>query len=803
MSGNPTYQNITATVRPPRCAIFINGASDYWRAAVDGAIMQASQVWGGRYFLIIPTDGERISAKFWELLEEYSPDHLAIFDLTFSDVEHADPDQYKTTKQRYRDSWDSEGNPADGFENWFSGSAAQSRIDKLTISDDLNRELLNRLSPFHYNDAVDSHVTRKSGFGYPFTQMSKIISATTSQIGLIALPPLIDNLNLKILIHSETGAVSADHYSEAGFKSERLPDGVAVLDLLRVTHGSSGISADGDLKPDANLMAKMPFGISMLHLGQYYRADRHMSYREPVVVVLGDTVEDFCLYYSLSRMHEGVKWLPLEWLRASNKSLNERHIRHERGEEPRELTQEEAAACVLTSAFYELIGYGHDEKRVQLCSMSLRQRQLISYRRQVARCSYFGAEFTAKIDCLPVEKVSTSCVSRVFETNNYVNHRSMVFVDGGSVSQFDTPTVKNFSSIRLPDHYWLTSLQIEGYQPPSLPTLGPKLVNLHNSTTESRVASDGIVYHCPNSMIFSNELDAVLVRPKLQMPDVMELFDTYFEGVGVKVRYSDKGKYFNDTIDRFGGIEELGKFIKAKDTRSVLEKFMQKEKRTDNGVFYVRTDQRSYLDLDAFADSMGGQQNAANLLDELLIKEVVYRGYILKCERCSLSSWYSLDALSSVFTCNRCAFQQQFTQKHWKNGMVEPRWCYKLAETVYQFYEKNSHLTAQVLYQLKSQSTTAFHYAPEIDLIDFDGPGNNREMDVAAIVDGQIVFGECKTETLKLRDIVKFEQLVKMPIKNPARIIFATTQKVSKDFEKKMALVPNAELMVRSDLYDD
>ncbi|MGX1119666.1 hypothetical protein RKD37_005029 [Streptomyces ambofaciens] len=71
--GEPTYQNITATVRPPRCAIFISKNSEYWKTAANVAITQASQVWGGRYFLIVPTDGEKIEGKFWELLEGLQP----------------------------------------------------------------------------------------------------------------------------------------------------------------------------------------------------------------------------------------------------------------------------------------------------------------------------------------------------------------------------------------------------------------------------------------------------------------------------------------------------------------------------------------------------------------------------------------------------------------------------------------------------------------------------------------------------------------------------------------------------------
>ncbi|MFJ6452663.1 hypothetical protein ACIQNV_39415 [Streptomyces hydrogenans] len=806
--GEPTYQNITATVRPPRCAIFINKESEYWKTAANVAITQASQVWGGRHFLIVPTDGETLEDKFWEVLEAYSPDHLAVCNLTFKDLKEVDPDRYADVKQLHKDSAHIEEWSDADFEDWFTGSAAQSMVDEFTISEDLSKELIYRLSPFHYSDAVDQHLTSTSGFGYPFTKIAKIISAATRHIGLVRLPPVIDDLTLRLLIHSETGAGNNEYINEigeAGFTARRLSETYDLTNVLTYTQGAQWQFPGAHKEPhlDEHFLPNTPFGLSMLHLGQYYQAGNHRPDKEPIVMVVGDTVEDFCLYYSLSRMHEGVLWLPQSWLRSSTKELNRAKKNRQQGKTGDPFTLEARAARALVNTMFFLNRYGHGTKQVQLCSMSLGQRQLVAYRTQVGRISTFeSARVTSNVKCTPIESISTSCILRVYETDNYVNHRSMVFVDGKSVSPFDTPKPKSFSAIRLPDHYWLTSLQIEGYQPPSLHTLGPQIVNLHNSTTESRVANDGIVYLCPNSMIFGSDLDAIMARPKMEMPDVLTLINSYFASVGITARYSDKGKYFNDTISRFGSLDALGEFIKAKTTRSVLDKFMQTNKNAEDGVFYIRTDQRAYLDLDAFAGSMGGSQAAADLVDDMLTKEIIYRGYILKCETCSLSSWYSLDTLSSVFTCNRCAFQQKFTQRHWKNGMVEPRWCYKLAETVYQFYEKNSHLTAQVLYKLKSQSTRAFHYAPEIDLIDFSGPGESREMDVACILDGQIIFGECKTETLKLKDVVKFEQLTQMPIKNPARVIFATTKPVSDDFKKRMSQVPNAELMTLGDLYD-
>jgi hypothetical protein len=785
----------------------INEKSTYWQAAANAAIAQASRVWGGRNFLLIPTDGHRIQGKFWEILEAYSPDYFAICEATFFDLKDTEPERYRVTEQRFRNDWETKGHSMERFEQWFADSAAQSRVDELTISEELDNELVRRLSPFHFKGAIDQHLTSASEFGYPFTQIAKITPHAVGRVREVFLPRPEEDPLLSLIIRSQTGIGSEEHCKELGEQGTSttvIPDDYTSLDLLNDLFGGTPrtiYSSDGERVPVNGYLRTTPFAISMLHLGQYYRADRHQAYKEPVTVVLGDTVDDFCLYYSLSRVHEGIVWLPLAWLREYNASLSRRAKLREQGETPPPMPQQQKATSALIHLADGLIKYGHSDKRIQLCSMSLRQRQLIAHRSQMARAVGDTERFIAAIDCVPVTSVSTTCTLSVFEKDNYVNQQTMVFIDGRSVGPIETPRPKNFRVIKLPDHYWLTSLHIEGYQPPSLPTLGPKIVNIHNSTTESRVASDGIVYLCPNSMIFSDDLDAVIVRPKLQMPDVMTFFNTYFEDAGVSVRYSDKGNYFNDTVRRFGGLDETGQFIKSAATRGVLEKFMQK-KGTDTGVFYLPNDQRSYLNLDALASSMGSREAAAELADGLVTKEILQRGYILRCERCSLTSWYGLDVLTATFVCNRCAFPQQFTRTHWKSGQVEPQWMYKLAETVYQFYENNSHLTAQVLYKLKSESKVAFHYAPEIDLIGFGGADKKREMDVACVLDGQIIFGECKTETLKLKDVTKFEMLARLPVQRPTEVIFATTQPVSEDFKNKASSLTNARIFTRSDLYD-
>ncbi|MEU9388925.1 hypothetical protein AB0D86_02855 [Streptomyces sp. NPDC048324] len=805
MTTEPTYKNITATVRPPRCAILIK-EGEYWKAAVEGAIAQASRVWGGRQFLIIPTDGMKIAPKFWELLEAYSPDHLAIYNLSVYDLKRAAPELYRQTEERYRADWQKRGNPPEDFDNLFTEGTKTSRHDPLELSDQLSQELLTRLSPFHLNHAVDQYVSSSSGFGYPFTKIKDIVPFATGDVAKLVTPGLESDLAMSVLVGSQTGHAGGEYIQElrdSGVQCNDLPEPFSPFDLFERLLGGSARKIDGSgtlVSPD-NLVPGMPFNLSMLHLGQYYRADVHHSHDEPIVVVLGDTAEDFCFYYSLSRLHEGVIWLPLAWLRDCNKALNKRRKLREQGQPMPDLTSEQETAQRLTNLALELIRYGHGENRISLCSMSLSKLALVAYRRQMARISAVGGSLVSHTDCVVIEDVSTNCVLRVFEQDNYVNHRSMVFIGGKSVSPFETPRPKNFSKIALPNHYWVTSLQIEGYQPPSLPDLGPKIANLHNSTTESRVANDGIAYHSPNSMIFSNDIDAVIVRPKIEIPTVMELFAEYFNPAGIKVGYSDKGNYFLDALHRFGGLEETGAFIKAAATRNILDKFMSKKVAEGGDIIYLDNDKRAYLNLGTISRSVGGEVAAARLVDELVGKRILQRGYIFQCELCRLVSWYGIDSLSVEFTCNRCSTRQQFTQAHWRQPAV-PHWYYRLAETVYQFYLHNSHLTVQVLYKLKQQSKMAFHYAPEIDLINFSGPGKNREMDVAAILDGGIVFGECKTETLKVSDLEKFEALNRKGLKKPARVIFGTTQPVTQEFRAELVKLPNAEIFTRDDLYD-
>src|SRR5215469_15003514 len=115
MIGEADYRNIISAVRTPRFVVFIDENNPYWRTAVASLTRIFSHTWGGKYFLIVPTDGKRIKDKFWELLEAYSPDYLGAYSFTLADLEEANPADYQKAADHWRKDW----NFSQDFDEWF------------------------------------------------------------------------------------------------------------------------------------------------------------------------------------------------------------------------------------------------------------------------------------------------------------------------------------------------------------------------------------------------------------------------------------------------------------------------------------------------------------------------------------------------------------------------------------------------------------------------------------------------------------------------------------------------------------
>ncbi len=218
------------------------------------------------------------------------------------------------------------------------------------------------------------------------------------------------------------------------------------------------------------------------------------------------------------------------------------------------------------------------------------------------------------------------------------------------------------------------------------------------TTKETRVGKDGPAYFCPNIAYFGGDIDTVLVRPHLRLPPLEGLLAELARSQGYECRPSDKGIYADEAVAKWGGLSEAARFLRNDAKRRLLEQFLDRsESKAGTGV-YLEDDRRRYLDLAAVNADVG--DGARSLIDELISKQILYRGFIFRCSYCRNSTWFSVSEITQEFKCRRCGRSQVYTKANWKMP-EEPAWFYKLDELVYQGYRQGMAVSLLALDHLR------------------------------------------------------------------------------------------------------
>ncbi|GAH69540.1 unnamed protein product, partial [marine sediment metagenome] len=258
-----------------------------------------------------------------------------------------------------------------------------------------------------------------------------------------------------------------------------------------------------------------------------------------------------------------------------------------------------------------------------------------------------------------------------------------------------TPRPKNFSIIDPNGHYWVAEIGVEGYKLPAKPVLSTMVIKRPPySTNEIRVSKYGIDYHCPNISYFGGDIDTVLVKPKLVLPDAFEVFKAIFEEVGYYICLSDKGDFERISISKFGSLEDAAKTFLNEKYRRLFDKIIDEDPNRqgvyNEGVLLDKKEPR-YMDVTSFEKIVGTETETRRLLDNFLGKGILHRGFILKCSRCRNADWYSISEVADTFRCRRCGFEQTYGSTHLRiqeeMERLEPKWYYRLDEVIYQGYK--------------------------------------------------------------------------------------------------------------------
>jgi len=460
-----------------------------------------------------------------------------------------------------------------------------------------------------------------------------------------------------------------------------------------------------------------------------YRSNLHRSWEQSVLAVAGNAIQDFALYYALSRMTDRVVWVLPQITAAAFASF-----------------PEEVAVNVEFHFVHALksLGYGDSSHSagVKLVSASLGTTELTKVKDRieaVAMMPISGFSIGEIEGALPSHPI------RHYEANNAYRMRSLIASDG-LIPLFETPLPRNFREVNPSKHRWITELQLNKVQIPRHPALGHWTMGSAVLTTkEVRTSIDGLAYFCPSIMILGgNDAEASVPRPTIRIPEPLQIFQVVARGARLSCAISDKGLYAQDACRKFGGLANFAAFLRSDVGQLFSRAYLDKSKPAQGEYLKgVPLAGRRYYDFNSLSSIFGDEKEAERLLDRLSLLRILYRGLILQCEYCRRADWFGLSELSDAFTCRRCHKRQIFTKRHWRYP-EQPQLYYQLDELMYQALENEAIVPVLTLDRLERISAESFLYVSELSYTEADADKPLCEIDVNCVLDGVLTIGEAK-----------------------------------------------------------
>src|SRR5207248_2401805 len=134
-----------------------------------------SQMWGGKYNVIVPTDGRTISDTFWQLLDAFDPDYLARYRKTLRDLKVGNPHEYSAIVDAEVARLAAEGSEVQ--RDQIDGALLEAGADSFNIDEGLQRDIKQLLAPFHFqNNATQLMITARGSLPREIASVATLLS---------------------------------------------------------------------------------------------------------------------------------------------------------------------------------------------------------------------------------------------------------------------------------------------------------------------------------------------------------------------------------------------------------------------------------------------------------------------------------------------------------------------------------------------------------------------------------------------------------------------------------------------------
>lgn len=138
-------------------------------------------------------------------------------------------------------------------------------------------------------------------------------------------------------------------------------------------------------------------------------------------------------------------------------------------------------------------------------------------------------------------------------------------------------------------------------------------------------------------------------------------------------------------------------------------------------------------------------------IDQLLKFNILRTGIELRCRNCGIKTWFHIDQVNQINECVGCGAKDSIS------GTAE--WKFRLNTLAQHCVSQNVFSVLQALSQLANHATSAFFYAPSIEL-SLAGLEDSREVDFICAIDGKLVIGEVKDGNFKESDFSKLQEVL-------------------------------------------
>ncbi len=719
-----------------------------WHRSFDMALGHASSMWGGAAYLPLPLqDGLVGHDLFWRVADIFDADAYEVTTPSMADIGDLDR-QWRDKSAVNLRAKSPEMSDADVDEY-----LARATFDSDAIPEDLAILLLDRLAPLgadHHREMLDGGI-RIIGHVMDMA-VGQLVDLPTSVQTVHAGDPL-----LSLMITAELGRLTGQaqrQLTERGIEviEQTVADAANAATYLYSDHGQSG---------------SWPWAMTLTGLEIYTFG----WVRRPPVVVVGDDVWDFVLFYALRRLGTWAWWLPSQ-LRADplvSHLLKNRVLRGgwRSGLHPAVTSYSSPLARDEVAAWL-----AEDDARMQVEGAATREVKPTV------------EDWAALLPEVP---------NRLYERGGEGQSLGVVIQDGVS-SPLPTPLPAEVRHQNEIETQWMVDTRVDGWAPVRHPAVAATLFSgARTSDYLQRPSTDGAVYVATGTIQTANTpLPSLAIRPRLRPLPLLRQVQLILTSRGWKAEVSDKGAYAQRASDIFGGFNELTVGLRDESNRLIFRAYLSGKKEPEALGKWVPSERRRLLTRADFTELLGDSDQADAAVGDLLRREALQLGTVLKCRRCRQAVWYDVDAFGRSFTCARCRLEQVADSDAWL-GHAEPGWSYRLDEALLQFLRNHGDIPVLAATQILGDRAQKADVTFELDIwspLPDDGDAEKSEIDLVISAAGRLIIGEattsnslCASKADEMARLARLDEIARQL--SAHRVVLASTNELREMTQKR------------------